>query len=96
MTDDELRKLAEAAELHLGPSEWWGLSHAISRDPEAREYINAADPATILALLDEKAALREVEVAARVVARGGYTVRVEWDALRAALDALDEARRSHA
>jgi hypothetical protein len=48
---DALSALAEAAENDLGPSEWWGMSHSIARNPDSREYINAVDPATVLALI---------------------------------------------
>jgi len=63
MTHDQLRKLAEAARDSAFVEDWyyqgWLMSHGM-RQTDA-EYVHAANPKTVLALLDRIAELEGAE-----------------------------------
>ena len=90
MTD--LRRLAEAATHHVEPESWYyWLTNLLRNKTAGRDYIAAASPPVILALLDRLDALEAVAEAAREVAFVYVEPVMDEDlpALRAALARLD-------
>lgn len=96
MTDDEIAALRASAEKAADAEEdWYGaeyLEGALHRPPQDIDatYIAAASPAAVLALLDEREALRAA-LQALVRAADGVKVAYTVEASAYAADDLDAA-----